>query len=152
MAKRTPPKPQTPVDAAPSEAKSEITTTTQTEAVTGAAAPEGSPTPPAQGNEGQADTAGEGQPSLATPEPALVPEDGVTLSAAVTAALDAKATRLAQPVPSFVITGPKKGRRRAGRIFGAEPVTIPAADLTEDEIAALTSDAGLKVTLIDAPY
>lgn len=120
MARRTPLAPQTPTVA--SEAENTTTTTTETEVVAGVSAPEGDPTPPAQGNEGQADTAGEGKPSLAT------------------------------PVPSFVVTGPKKGRRRAGRSFGPEPVTIPAADLTEDEIAALTSDPGLTVTLIDAPY
>lgn len=118
MAKRTPPAPQTPAVAS----EAEITTTIETEAVAGVSAPEGDSTPPAQGNEGQADTAGEGKPSLAT------------------------------PVPSFVITGPKKGRRRAGRSFGPEPVTIPAADLSDDEIAALTSDPGLTVTRIDAPY
>ena len=58
------------------------------------------------------------------------------------------------PEPDFtvVVTGPKAGRRRAGRAFGLEPVSINAMDLTEDEIAALQADPLLTVEIIDAPY
>lgn len=47
--------------------------------------------------------------------------------------------------PSLIITGPKRGRWRAGRHFGPQAVTIPVADLTETEIAALRADPVLTV-------
>lgn len=43
------------------------------------------------------------------------------------------------------ITGPKKGRRRAGRQFGPAPVLILLDDLTEAEIEALRDDPALKI-------
>lgn len=46
------------------------------------------------------------------------------------------------------VIGPKKGRWRAGRHFGAEPVSIPLADLSEAEIAALESDPVLTVAIV----
>lgn len=46
------------------------------------------------------------------------------------------------------ITGPKKGRRRAGRAFGREPVLIPMEELTEDELTALMADPALTVELV----
>lgn len=42
-----------------------------------------------------------------------------------------------------VVTGPARGRWRAGRHFGPEPVVIPAAELTEDEARALSDDPQL---------
>lgn len=48
------------------------------------------------------------------------------------------------------VTGPKKGRWRAGRHFTAEAVEIPLDDLTEDEIAALMDDPKLIAAIIDA--
>lgn len=52
-----------------------------------------------------------------------------------------------EPAPgaALTITGPKRGRWRAGRHFGPQPVTIPLADLTEAEIAALRADPALTV-------
>ncbi|MFN4126923.1 hypothetical protein [Pannonibacter indicus] len=47
--------------------------------------------------------------------------------------------------PSLTITGPRRGRWRGGRHFGPQPVTIPLADLTGDEIAALRADPALTV-------
>lgn len=47
--------------------------------------------------------------------------------------------------PSLIITGPKRGRWRAGRHFGPQAVTIPLTDLTEAEIAALRADPALTV-------
>lgn len=46
------------------------------------------------------------------------------------------------------VTGPKKGRRRAGRTFGREPVEIPIEELSEDEVAALNADPALTVTVV----
>jgi hypothetical protein len=45
----------------------------------------------------------------------------------------------------LTVIGPAKGRWRAGRRFGQEPVTIPVTALTEAEIAAITSDPELTV-------
>jgi hypothetical protein len=89
------------------------------------------PTPdPETGTEGQAATAGEGSPPPAGAVAADAP----------------------QPVPSLVIIGPKAGRRRAGRQFGPEPVTLAVSDLSEAEIAALTGDPALTVQTVSAPY
>jgi hypothetical protein len=41
------------------------------------------------------------------------------------------------------VAGPARGRWRAGRHFGPEPVVIPAAELTEDEARALSDDPQL---------
>lgn len=48
----------------------------------------------------------------------------------------------------LTIKGPAKGRWRAGRHFGPDVVTIPAADLTEAQIEALMDDPELSV-LVD---
>ncbi|SDE46494.1 hypothetical protein SAMN04488105_1045 [Salipiger thiooxidans] len=77
------------------------------------------------------------------PEPA--PAD--TAAAGTPAAAegpDGTSAATGQPLV-VVVTGPRKGRWRAGRHFTAEPVTIPAEDLSEDEIAALLGDPRLSV-------
>lgn len=48
-----------------------------------------------------------------------------------------------------VVVGPKRGRWRAGRHFGAEPVRIPVEELTEDEKAALVADPVLIVSVAE---
>ena len=89
------------------------------------------PTPdPETGTGGQAATAGEGAPSPA----------------------EAQGDAASRLVPSLIVTGPLAGRRRAGRQFGPEPVTVAVADLTEAEIEALSSDVLLKVQTVTAPY
>lgn len=40
------------------------------------------------------------------------------------------------------------GRRRAGRSFGPEPVTLPLTELTGAEVDALLTDPGLSVRRI----
>lgn len=47
---------------------------------------------------------------------------------------------------AVVVVGPKAGRRRIGRSFGAEPVSIPLEDLSEDDKAALIADPHLSVS------
>lgn len=77
------------------------------------------------------------------PEPA--PADTAAAGAPAAAeGLDGTSAATAQPFV-VVVTGPRKGRWRAGRHFTAEPVTIPAEDLSEDEIAALQADPRLSV-------
>ena len=46
------------------------------------------------------------------------------------------------------VTGPAKGRWRAGRKFGPEAVVIPAPELTEAEVEALVNDPELICDLI----
>jgi hypothetical protein len=55
--------------------------------------------------------------------------------------------------PNDVVTviGPPAGRRRAGMRFGPEPVTIPVADLTGEQLAALMGDPALVVSIDAAP-
>jgi hypothetical protein len=50
--------------------------------------------------------------------------------------------------PCVSITGPKRGRWRAGRYFTAEATVIPLADLTDDEMVAIRLDPALTVTEI----
>lgn len=48
------------------------------------------------------------------------------------------------------VVGPAKGRWRAGRKFGPEPVEIPVAELTEQDLAKLEGDPELTVSLVPA--
>ena len=43
----------------------------------------------------------------------------------------------------LVVSGPAKGRRRAGRAFGPTPERIPLAELSDDDIAAIAADPEL---------
>lgn len=48
------------------------------------------------------------------------------------------------------VTGPKAGRRRAGRAFDAATVRIEAGDLTDAELGAILADSMLTVATIFA--
>lgn len=48
------------------------------------------------------------------------------------------------------VMGPAKGRWRAGRKFGPEPVDIPVDELTEEDLAKLEGDPELTVSLVEA--
>lgn len=50
-------------------------------------------------------------------------------------------------VPVITVFGPKSGRRRAGRRFGAEPVHIPVDQITPDQAVALMGDPLLAVSM-----
>lgn len=50
----------------------------------------------------------------------------------------------------LVVIGPQRGRRRAGRAFGPEPVSIPLDELSNAEIAAIDDDPELVATIIEA--
>lgn len=84
----------------------------------------------------------------------IVSEEWIASRVAAITAPPAPASDDPLPPPSWtvIVTGPKAGRRRAGRAFGPEPVPINSMDLTEDEIAALQADPALTVEIIDAPY
>lgn len=47
----------------------------------------------------------------------------------------------------LVVTGPKRGRWRAGWHFGPEPRRLPLAEMTEDERAAIEGDPALTVSV-----
>lgn len=120
---------------------------------------------PAQGNEGQAATAGEGQPSLANPasppdapaappvgEGSDAPDQDAGNTTAEPETPPPPPPPEQQPMASLVVTGPKKGRWRAGRSFGPAPVTILVSDLSDAEIASLMADERLAVQVVHAPY
>ncbi len=50
-----------------------------------------------------------------------------------------------QSEPTAITVTAVQSRRRAGYLFGPEPVTIQLADLTEEQAAAIASDPYLKV-------
>ncbi len=47
----------------------------------------------------------------------------------------------------LIVSGPANGRRRAGHSFGAEVTELRAADLTDDQIAAIKGDPQLAVAI-----
>jgi hypothetical protein len=69
------------------------------------------------------------------------------VSAPVAAPIAPKAVLRGKGAVMLTITGPKRGRRRAGREFGPDPVTIAAADLTEVERLALEADPALTIVV-----
>lgn len=90
------------------------------------AAPPDSPPEPTPG------AAGAGQADSKTPPPAPAPE--------------------AAPLEGFVlvVTGPKRGRRRAGMAFDATTRRIDASALTPGQIEALRDDQALSVEVLPA--
>jgi hypothetical protein len=74
--------------------------------------------------------------------------------AATTVPAVTTATKAATKAPdvsgrALRITGPKKGRRRAGYEFGAVAVEILLADLSEEQMAQLFADPTLVVQLFE---
>lgn len=51
---------------------------------------------------------------------------------------------------TITVTGPKRGRWRAGRLFGPETVEIPLDELSEAEIAAIKADGRLTSVISEA--
>lgn len=43
----------------------------------------------------------------------------------------------------LIVSGPERGRRRAGHAFGKSPVEICVADLTDEQLAAIKGDPQL---------
>ncbi len=65
--------------------------------------------------------------------------------------LERRRDDLASPVDArslvMVVIGPARGRRRAGRQFGADPVRLPLAGLSDAERAAIEGDPALSVAI-----
>ncbi len=78
------------------------------------------------------------------------PEEPVAIDAAAASALAQSEVPFAGAGYVVVVLGPKKGRWRAKRHFGAEPVRIPADELTDEQKEQLLSDPQLVVTVTEA--
>jgi hypothetical protein len=104
--------------------KSQTNPTDQEKKATAAAEAASGPETPATGNEGAAE-AGEAT-AVAAPAEAAAP-----------------APMIGAEGWEVVVTGPARGRWRAGRHFGPEPVVIPAVELTEAEARAIADDPQL---------
>ncbi|MFN7003756.1 MAG: hypothetical protein ACK4NW_10045 [Roseinatronobacter sp.] len=83
----------------------------------------------------------QGAATTATEEPGAAP----TISAPDVQAITPPAVNPPAGEITFVIKGPAKGRWRAGRKWGAEPVTLSIDELDEDKFVLLCSDPTLKV-------
>ncbi|ODM49858.1 hypothetical protein A9320_28250 [Ruegeria sp. PBVC088] len=113
----------------------------------------GTDTTPEGATDGSGPVDGAGE-RAAPMEPATEEGQG-SAPAAEAAAAPQEAAKLAAPDPEqppegvLTVIGPKKGRWRAGRHFTPEPVEIPLANLSEEEIAMLVADP--KLTLSGLP-
>lgn len=56
------------------------------------------------------------------------------------------------PGPTVLVTGPKRGRWRAGMHFTPAPTALVLADLAPGVLDALQADPALTVKIVDAPY
>lgn len=56
------------------------------------------------------------------------------------------------PGPTVLVTGPKRGRWRAGMHFTPAPTALVLADLAPGVLEALQADPALTVQIVDAPY
>ena len=63
-----------------------------------------------------------------------------------------KAEKAEAPEATVVVTGPEKGRWRAGRKFTREPSSIPLGELKEGDLEKLQADPELFVKVVDAPH
>lgn len=66
-------------------------------------------------------------------------------------ATDPTAAKDAAAGERLVVTGPAQGRWRAGHRFTSEPVTLSVADLTDDQVVAITNDPALTVMHLPVP-
>ena len=80
------------------------------------------------------------------------PAGAASTAPAAAAKKDAKAKKADAPEATVVVTGPEKGRWRAGRKFTREPSSIPLGELKEKDLALLQADPELHVQIIDAPH
>lgn len=53
-------------------------------------------------------------------------------------------------ITALRVVGPRQGRRRVGRAFGPEAVTIPLVNLGEDELRAIDGDPALTWSIVQA--
>ena len=117
---------------------------------TGQPKPEAQPLLGAAASTGAAETAPVTKP---TTEPAAAGAVGQTAAEQGQGAASPSAAVNELGLPkTLIVKGPKKGRWRAKRFFGEEPVSINLADLSNVEIELLAGDPELTVTTVDAPY
>jgi len=106
----------------------------------------------------KADPADSAEPPQQPPEPELTPgatgadEADATVLPSAPAQSSSDLASLEQRGPdlagfTLIVTGPKRGRRRAGMEFNATPRRIKASDLTPRQIEALRDDPALKVEI-----
>lgn len=113
----------------------------------------GSDTTPEGATDGSGPVQGAGEGAAPT-EPADEEGQG-SAPVAEAAAAPQEVAKPAAPDPEqppegvLTVIGPRKGRWRAGRHFSPEPVKIPLAELSDDEIAMLAGDP--KLTLSGLP-
>ena len=130
----------------------------------GAQAPDQAEAPQQPSNTKQDGTAGGTEPPADNPPPAdQAPAAEAGLSAVMSAILPgaplaevpttvtASGDATTEPQGVLVVTGPKRGRWRAGWHFGGEPRRIPLAGLSVDEATAIRADPCLTVTVELAP-
>jgi hypothetical protein len=65
------------------------------------------------------------------------------------AAAKAGGEAVATSSASITVTGPRRGRWRAGRHFGPVAVTIPLAELSESDLTAIENDPALTSTITE---
>lgn len=63
--------------------------------------------------------------------------------AAAEKAVARKEQRKAREEAWLIVTGPERGRRRAGHAFGASATELRIADLTDEDVAAIKGDPQL---------
>lgn len=114
----------------------------KTSAAAQAAADEGKAKGAGQTSSAPTDTAGGTQTS---------PPDGRQAAGDAAGLAAPAAADLSTAGATLLVKGPRQGRWRCGRHFGAEPVSILLEDLSNDEVAALNADPALTVTAVDAP-
>lgn len=120
--------------------------------VTDAAAidPTGASTPAAGAGEGNAQAGTDEQTGVVSSEATQPVGDPVPPPVAASDPADAADGFVVTDRTVLRVVGPKQGRRRAGRMFGREPVAIPLDELGRDELMALLDDRRLDCTFVEA--
>ena len=96
---------------------------------------------------GNADAVAKAAGAVAAAPVAAAPKAATTKEAK-----EPKAKKAEAPEATVVVTGPEKGRWRAGRKFTREPSSIRFGDLDEGDLEKLQADPELFVQVIDAPH
>lgn len=108
---------------------------------------EGHPDAAAGGGEGQGAAATAGDPGNS--EDRADPAGGDEEPSADSSKSNGGGSGLPPIGATITVKGPRRGRWRAGRHFTHEPVTIPRADLSDDQVAALQGDPTLTVQIVE---
>lgn len=110
-------------------------------------------TKPVEGSAGATDDGSQSQAGAATEAAPAIPETRTQGGGLPEAQATAVQTNTETPEPlsgaQVSITGPKRGRWRAGFHFTAEPRLFTVSELTDDEIAAISLDDKLTVTPVE---